>query len=154
MFEPEESWEAEARCATAKDPETFFPLHKGGATDAKEVCFSCPVREECLDFAFRTNKVYGVWGGLAEEERRSLVRAGKRTAGTRPHRRWSPEDDAVLRQMHALGFTDNRMCTEMKRSPSVLIPARERLGLRPNPAKKGRPRNAVEDRGSMREVVV
>lgn len=41
--------------------------------EAKQVCFTCPVREECLDYALVTKEAYGIWGGLTEIERRSRV---------------------------------------------------------------------------------
>jgi WhiB family redox-sensing transcriptional regulator len=39
---------------------------------AKEICGSCPVNEECLQYALETNQEAGVWGGYAEDERRRL----------------------------------------------------------------------------------
>jgi len=36
------------------------------------------VREECLEFALATNQDAGVWGGLTEDERRTLKRARQR----------------------------------------------------------------------------
>jgi WhiB family redox-sensing transcriptional regulator len=41
---------------------------------AKRVCAQCIVREECLQFALTTRESYGIWGGLTEIERRSLLR--------------------------------------------------------------------------------
>ncbi|MDQ1012859.1 hypothetical protein QFZ82_007344 [Streptomyces sp. V4I23] len=34
----------------------------------------CPVREQCLKWALENNQESGVWGGLNEDERRSLKR--------------------------------------------------------------------------------
>lgn len=36
---------------------------------AKEVCFLCPVREQCLRYANENDESYGVWGGLTPQER-------------------------------------------------------------------------------------
>lgn len=48
---------------------------RASATDAenraREVCESCPVMDECRDYALATRQEAGVWGGLTEEERRS-----------------------------------------------------------------------------------
>jgi len=33
------------------------------------------VRSECLELALRNREIHGIWGGLNEEERRSLTRA-------------------------------------------------------------------------------
>lgn len=43
--------------------------------DARQVCFTCPVRLECLVEAFETGMEFGVWGGLTERERRAMVRS-------------------------------------------------------------------------------
>lgn len=40
---------------------------------AASVCFSCPVRLRCLERALVLNEAYGVWGGMAEGERRRFV---------------------------------------------------------------------------------
>ncbi len=39
------------------------------------MCRACPVREDCLLFAFETKQVDGIWGGTTEDERRRLRRA-------------------------------------------------------------------------------
>jgi WhiB family redox-sensing transcriptional regulator len=42
--------------------------------EAKRVCARCLVREPCLEYALSTRESYGIWGGLTEIERRSLLR--------------------------------------------------------------------------------
>jgi WhiB family redox-sensing transcriptional regulator len=61
------------------DPDLFFPVGTTGQAlvqiaRAKEVCDECPVRVECLDYAIATNQDSGIWGGLDEEQRRSIRR--------------------------------------------------------------------------------
>jgi WhiB family redox-sensing transcriptional regulator len=53
----------------------WFP-EKGGddAALAKKICRGCPIRLQCLEFALDNNERYGVWGGLTERERGSLLR--------------------------------------------------------------------------------
>lgn len=74
-------WLKNAACREA-DPEMFFPL----ADAAREtrttlraigICRNCSVRVECLAFADTNHVIYGIWGGLTEEQRetRSRVRA-------------------------------------------------------------------------------
>jgi WhiB family redox-sensing transcriptional regulator len=77
-------WVNRAKCRN-EDPELFFPIGCTGPAAmqveaAKAVCAGCSVREECLEWAIRTGQDSGVWGGLAEEERRALRRAMRRTA--------------------------------------------------------------------------
>ena len=40
---------------------------------AKEVCQRCPVMDLCREFALQTREPFGVWGGLAEAERRIIL---------------------------------------------------------------------------------
>jgi WhiB family transcriptional regulator, redox-sensing transcriptional regulator len=75
-------WRGSAAC-TDEDPELFFPIGTTGpavdqADAAKQVCARCDVREQCLEFALSTNQDAGVWGGLTEDERRTLKRARQR----------------------------------------------------------------------------
>jgi len=40
---------------------------------AKEICRTCPVVDECLDYALTIREPHGIWGGLNEGERRLLL---------------------------------------------------------------------------------
>ena len=81
-------WRTSAACLTA-DPALFVgPDGETVAAQARreakatQVCDRCPLlaRFECLSFANRTGTEYGVFGGLGEDERRSLRRRHRRTA--------------------------------------------------------------------------
>jgi WhiB family redox-sensing transcriptional regulator len=55
----------------------FFPVGGSGPAlaqiaTAKAVYARYPVREACLRYAVTTGQAYGIWGGLTEDERRSL----------------------------------------------------------------------------------
>ncbi|HEX8509669.1 MAG TPA: WhiB family transcriptional regulator [Propionibacteriaceae bacterium] len=73
-----------ARGACLDEPsELFFPIGTTGSaalqiTRAKQICAQCTVRDECLQWAMSLNVEHGVWGGLSEDERRSLRRRGAR----------------------------------------------------------------------------
>jgi WhiB family redox-sensing transcriptional regulator len=72
------SWRDDAICRDT-DPALFFPVGTTGNAlvqidRAKEVCRECDVARECLDFALETNQDSGIWGGLSEEERRTIRR--------------------------------------------------------------------------------
>lgn len=41
---------------------------------AKRICGGCAVRDDCLQAAVARHETYGIWGGLNEFERRSLLR--------------------------------------------------------------------------------
>lgn len=75
-------WRTSAACRD-EDPELFFPIGTTGPAveqteAAKRVCAGCSVRDECLEFALATNQDAGVWGGLNEDERRTLRRQRQR----------------------------------------------------------------------------
>ncbi|HET9772974.1 MAG TPA: WhiB family transcriptional regulator [Acidimicrobiia bacterium] len=62
------------------DPNLFYPLGRGVAAaeqaeEAKALCRTCPSREPCLAFALSTHQELGVWGGMAADERRRLLRS-------------------------------------------------------------------------------
>jgi WhiB family redox-sensing transcriptional regulator len=40
---------------------------------AKEICASCSVRNDCLDYALTIREPHGIWGGLNENERRAIL---------------------------------------------------------------------------------
>lgn len=71
-------WRDRAACLD-EDPELFFPIGNTGPAlqqidDAKQVCQSFEVQEACLNWAIESGQDAGVWGGLSEDERRSLKR--------------------------------------------------------------------------------
>ena len=71
--EEELRWQDRALCAQT-DPEAFFPEKGGSTREAKRICTTCPVRDECLEYALGNDERFGIWGGLSERERRRLKR--------------------------------------------------------------------------------
>jgi WhiB family redox-sensing transcriptional regulator len=49
------------------------PSRARRTAQAKAVCHRCPVIEQCREFALQTREPFGVWGGLAESERRVIL---------------------------------------------------------------------------------
>lgn len=79
-------WRARSACLD-ENPELFFPVGTTGPAitqvhEAKRICGGCEVRAECLAWALEANQDHGVWGGLSEEERRSLRRRNARARVT------------------------------------------------------------------------
>jgi WhiB family redox-sensing transcriptional regulator len=77
-FEPAGSWQHAAACLHHAGKVDFFPARGESVREAKAVCATCSVRDECLEFALRTKVVHGVWGGMSERERRGLRRERRR----------------------------------------------------------------------------
>ncbi|WP_039785464.1 WhiB family transcriptional regulator [Actinoalloteichus spitiensis] len=72
-------WQLEAACREI-DPSVFFfsEGERGAARTireerAKRICETCPVMLRCRAHALASGERYGVWGGLAEGERRELL---------------------------------------------------------------------------------
>ena len=75
-------WRPLAACID-EDPELFFPVGSTGPAleqveEAKAICERCPVTQPCLEWALETHQDSGVWGGLSEDERRSVRRSRQR----------------------------------------------------------------------------
>ncbi|MFJ3222795.1 WhiB family transcriptional regulator [Streptomyces sp. NPDC086783] len=72
MSRVEREWETRAKCRTA-DPDELF-VEGAAQNRAKVLCSGCLVRTECLAHALDNRIEHGVWGGMTERERRSLLR--------------------------------------------------------------------------------
>lgn len=66
-----EEWSLLARCQGMGD--AMFP-DPVDPRPAREICRGCPVLKECLAEALDERIEWGVWGGMTERERRSLLR--------------------------------------------------------------------------------
>jgi WhiB family redox-sensing transcriptional regulator len=80
---PDRNWRTRAACRDEVDPELFFPIGNTGPAllqieDAKAVCRRCDVIDQCLQWALESGQDAGVWGGMSEDERRSLKRRAAR----------------------------------------------------------------------------
>lgn len=71
MFAKPEPWTRHRAC-TADQLPLFFPEfgEQHLIREAKRICADCPVRTECLDFAYRMEEPFGVYGGMSANERR------------------------------------------------------------------------------------
>ena len=69
------AWQDKAKCLDVP-PETFFPEAGKPNKRAKLICNSCPVKQECLEYALELVgfEVTGVWGGMSQREREALRR--------------------------------------------------------------------------------
>ena len=65
-------WRHRAVCRNG-DPDRLF-VRGAAQREVKGICMGCPVRTECLIEALDNRIEFGVWGGMTERERRSLLR--------------------------------------------------------------------------------
>lgn len=75
-----ESWRHRGACRGPHADVFFPPSHFERKQErherelrAREICQSCPVVGECLDYAVQIREPHGIWGGLNESERRVLI---------------------------------------------------------------------------------
>jgi hypothetical protein len=69
-------WQEDAVCAKpSMEPyrDIFFSEDPEDIQDAKLVCGNCPVRLKCLSSALDSKEIWGVWGGLDENEIRIVL---------------------------------------------------------------------------------
>lgn len=83
-------------CRYSANPDRWFPQQTdhAGALNAKRVCWQCPHRQACAAEALAHPDLRGIWGGLAEGDRRR-IRAGTLTEHavlTRDHQRAADAD--------------------------------------------------------------
>ncbi|MBX9398988.1 WhiB family transcriptional regulator [Streptomyces sp. TRM72054] len=78
------TWNSRAACIGA-EPRLFFPKGKNQdeqASQAREICATCPVTAECLKHAESMPEPFGVWGGTTPQER-GWDTYGRRNRSTR-----------------------------------------------------------------------
>jgi WhiB family redox-sensing transcriptional regulator len=74
------SWQPVALCRE-NHSQLYFPPSTAERKDeqerrevrAKSICQVCPVKRPCLDYAVEIKEPYGIWGGLTEAERRTVL---------------------------------------------------------------------------------
>ncbi len=64
-------WASKGRCVSI-DPDALF-VRSAAQQHAKAVCQKCPVIAECLADALDNRTEYGVWGGMTERQRRTML---------------------------------------------------------------------------------
>lgn len=77
MEYPDFFTKGEPPCAST-DPDAFFPDPESPnsvemAKLAKKTCSTCFYKDECLEWALKSDEI-GIWGGTTEAERRRMKR--------------------------------------------------------------------------------
>ena len=71
-----QAWRLRAACL-GRSPNLWFP--EGGAgnsratQEALAICRSCPVSMQCAEYAVAQPELYGIWGGLTQDQRKNLT---------------------------------------------------------------------------------
>jgi WhiB family redox-sensing transcriptional regulator len=70
------NWQKNALCADPLNKrfvQLFYSKDPKEKAEAKNMCFGCPVRKECLQWALEHREIWGVWGGKDEIELRRAL---------------------------------------------------------------------------------
>lgn len=55
--------------ATREEQRAVQRIRRDMTEEARAICMTCQVRDECLDYALDTGETEGIWGGLTPQER-------------------------------------------------------------------------------------
>ncbi|HEY5840184.1 MAG TPA: WhiB family transcriptional regulator [Mycobacterium sp.] len=84
------AWQIQATCRGMSSSHFFHPWGEQGTLRqeriqrAKQVCAECPVIAACQQHALAVPELYGIWGGLSEDERLILLNRPVRRSHPRP----------------------------------------------------------------------
>lgn len=67
------AWMHRAACR-GHDPAPFFATTPTSRQAAIDICATCPVRAQCLDYALDDPALTGVWGSTDDTQRRAMRR--------------------------------------------------------------------------------
>lgn len=76
---PDDVWTLHGACFEHPDPDLWFPEEGQSGEEAKRICASCPVRQDCLQHALSEIETIGIWGGASERVRRPLRRLSRQS---------------------------------------------------------------------------
>ena len=70
------SYQKDSLCSKKENEhllESFFSDEPEEKYKAKNLCYQCPVRKDCIKYALESKQIWGIWGGKDENEiRRTL----------------------------------------------------------------------------------
>ena len=59
-----------------ENPDLWFPediadptVRHQATVVAKGLCYDCPIKKQCFEYALRTRQKHGIWGGTSPDER-------------------------------------------------------------------------------------
>jgi WhiB family redox-sensing transcriptional regulator len=82
-------WQEEALCAKPQNRESrdwFFSKDPQDRYNAKNLCYGCPVRKQCIQWALEHRQIWGIWGGKDEVEIRRALSVSYKGEETRRRR--------------------------------------------------------------------
>jgi WhiB family redox-sensing transcriptional regulator len=113
-----DDWPLKAACRTG-DPDALF-VDGAAQNAAKRICFGCVVRYECLAEALDARIDSGVWGGMTERERRTLLRDHPDVPSWRRLFETAPQPPKTRRQPRAVASGPGRADTRPRRGQELV----------------------------------
>ena len=80
-------WQYQGACRELPTEMFFHPDGERGPrranrdAAAKAICATCPVIEACRQHALSVQEPYGIWGGLSEDDRLTIIEQNEGIAG-------------------------------------------------------------------------
>ena len=65
-----------AICAQT-DADLWFPNYGEHAVEAKTICRTCPLTDQCLEYALADTRLQGIWGGTSTKQRQRIRNQGR-----------------------------------------------------------------------------
>lgn len=98
--EHDPDWMVHANCK-GKDSSVFFFDDTSPNHEARQLCINCPVRIDCLEYATKHEKDWGVWAGVTARVRLTLRRLMLRTQSKTVVELLATHSDVVLKEYPA-----------------------------------------------------
>jgi WhiB family transcriptional regulator, redox-sensing transcriptional regulator len=123
VLPPAPDWQRDAACLGA-DPAMFFPERGERGEEARRLCASCPVVDECLDLALEIDAAAagdpsGIFAGLSPNQRKQYRATGHRPAIGVDRPRPACSRDGCDAIQHARGLcTRHYRATLRRRQPT------------------------------------
>lgn len=91
MWKPADNlhWQEDALCSKPQHRESrdwFFSKDPDDRYNAKNLCYGCPVRRQCIQWALEHRQIWGIWGGKDEVEIRRALSVSYKGEETRRRR--------------------------------------------------------------------
>ena len=69
-------WQNQGLCRSGRhDPNLWYPDAPNSEVKSAEpikICYTCPVIDQCRAWALTKHEVFGVWGGLSQDDRQAI----------------------------------------------------------------------------------
>lgn len=115
------NWMDAAACRDL-DPELFFPRPGGDSgLAAKQICRTCPVARQCLNYAVVTGATAGVWGGRSPKRWRP-------EGGTSRLEHERAKRDAIILRLSRGELTDAEIAERVGCTSRTVVRVRARHG--------------------------